>query len=1091
MTTAQSAGLNAVAVQKYLSEVAKTHRMGHATAEASHYPVMNALLTSLGQVCRPRMSALNAPKAIDGNFPDVALYEDSSNVLVMPVEVKGADQDLSSLAVSTQARSYAVSFGGGRVLSTNLRGFALSELDASTGKLVERDRVELVDSAARFTEKHPQPAPGSAERLAAMIEAASVTRASLTSPKLVARLLAYHGERMSAAILAAGDPADLLEAVASSLRDGLEMNLDEEMLVPTVVQTLLYGLFAAWLDVNDPQDFEWVGASYTLTMPVYADMVHAILTPAFVRKCNLLPHLSDAARVLSWVDRDAFTTAFDGGAIEYFYEPFLAQFDPHLRDRLGVWYTPREIADYQVARVDHHLRADLGIAQGLADDSVLVLDPACGTGTYLTAVLRRIHATHLANGEPPAVAAQRTAQAAAERVIGFELLPAAFVVAHINLGRFLAHLKAPLPQGGRLRIYLCNALTGWGSDARQPPPMPLPDLEAEIRAALEVKAEEPVLVVIGNPPYQGYSAAESADERALLAPWTAPLWSDYSVRKHRLGDLYVRFWRIGIQRIADLTGRGVVSFITNRQWLGGRSAPVMREDVVNRFQQVNVDDLHGGVHEGLPGDESVFLTRTSGGIRVGTAIVTAVRADPANGPAAAVARRDLIGSAADKQARLAGWAASADLPTAMTEDMSPLPVSRQTWWRLAVTDAGDAPPLDEYVSLTPLSGIQPSREEAATDTDEAALRARMTAYFDPAITWNDLVLAHPPLAVSKTGYQPHAVRDAYFAAGTVYEPNRVVRFAYRPFDLRWIYWPGDGRLLHRARLELQPHWLGVPGQNAITAPVTARRPGASRPYVSPAVPAFQIADPDARVLSRLRKDPPAPQDPADVLVFDEEQPQVPAPEPVPATNIAPQWIQAARAAGCVGTDDEIGDLLFYALIAVSYSPAWLALQPVQRDDFPGVPLPSDPQALADAAAAGRRIADLSDTSQDVPGVTNGTIDPAWAAVGVPDASVGAPALAEGRIGFYGGRYEGTSVLWDAGAGQGWRDVPAAVWDFSVSGYQALPKYLSYRVGQPLTGAERQKVFHLCRRIAAILALQPACDAAHAAAVQGPLALPVV
>lgn len=164
MTTAQSAGLNAVAVQKYLSEVAKTHRMGHATAEASHYPVMNALLTSLGQVCRPRMSALNAPKAIDGNFPDVALYEDSSNVLVMPVEVKGADQDLSSLAVSTQARSYAVSFGGGRVLSTNLRGFALSELDASTGKLVERDRVELVDSAARFTEKHPQPAPGSAER---------------------------------------------------------------------------------------------------------------------------------------------------------------------------------------------------------------------------------------------------------------------------------------------------------------------------------------------------------------------------------------------------------------------------------------------------------------------------------------------------------------------------------------------------------------------------------------------------------------------------------------------------------------------------------------------------------------------------------------------------------------------------------------------------------------------------------------------------------------------------------------------------------------------------------------------------------------
>lgn len=581
MTTA-SQGTAGRVTDAYLREVARVRRTQQATPETSYYPAVNSLLTGLGQLGRPRRSALSAPRGVDGQFPDVALYEDGSNVLAVPIEVKGAEPELDAIIRSAQARRYARTFGGGRVLVSNLRGFALAELDPLTDRLVERDRVELVAAAADLGVASPQVLQGSAERLAVMLESASTTRAALRDPALVARLLAYHGEQMNRAIRAAANPTRLLEAVQSSLRDGLEMELDERFLVPTVVQTLLYGLFAAWLDCPDPQDFEWVSASYTLAMPVYADMVHAILTPKFVRQCNLVPHLADAARVLSWVNRDAFVTAFEGGAIEYFYEPFLAQFDAGLRDRLGVWYTPRQIADYQVARVDHHLRVDLGIEQGLADPTVLVLDPACGTGTYLTAVLRRIHQTHLRNGEPEAVAAQRTAQAASDRVIGFELLPAAFVVAHINLTRHLAALGVAVPSNRRLRVYLANALTGWGSDPRQPPPMPLPDLEAEIRAALEVKAEDPVLVVLGNPPYQGYSAAETAEERALMSPWTADLLHRYGIRKHRLGDLYVRFWRVGLQRIADLTGRGVVSFITNRTWLGGRSAPLMREDLARR-----------------------------------------------------------------------------------------------------------------------------------------------------------------------------------------------------------------------------------------------------------------------------------------------------------------------------------------------------------------------------------------------------------------------------------------------------------------------------------------------------------------------------
>ena len=133
--------------------------------------------------------------------------------------------------------------------------------------------------------------------------------------------------------------------------------------------------------------------------------------------------------------------------------------------------------------------------------------------------------------------------------------------------------------------------------------MPLPGMEEELRDSLRVKTTEKVLVVLGNPPYEGYSAAERDEERNLLDIWIAPLWPVYGLRKHRMGDLYVRFWRIAVKKIAELTGRGIISYITNRKWLGGRSYPAMRETIVQEFPQIVVDDLHGDVHDTThPGD---------------------------------------------------------------------------------------------------------------------------------------------------------------------------------------------------------------------------------------------------------------------------------------------------------------------------------------------------------------------------------------------------------------------------------------------------------------------------------------------------------
>ena len=134
----------------------------------------------------------------------------------------------------------------------------------------------------------------------------------------------------------------------------------------------------------------------------------------------------------------------------YFYEPFLEAFDPVLRKQLGVWYTPAEVVRYMVARVDRALRDDLGIADGLAAENVYVLDPCCGTGAYLAEVLRRIAATLEGRGLG-ALTGARVKQAATERVFGFEIMPAPFVVAHLQVGLTMQGLDAPLSEDGTER----------------------------------------------------------------------------------------------------------------------------------------------------------------------------------------------------------------------------------------------------------------------------------------------------------------------------------------------------------------------------------------------------------------------------------------------------------------------------------------------------------------------------------------------------------------------------------------------------------------------------------------------------------------
>ena len=445
------------------------------------------------------------------------------------------------------------------------------------------------------------------------------------------------------------------------------------------------------------------------------------------------------------MDRAAFFARFnEGEAVPYFYEPFLEAFDPDLRKQLGVWYTPVEVVRYMVARVDRALRDDLGIADGLAAENVYVLDPCCGTGAYLAEVLRRI-AANLQGRGLGALTGARVKQAATGRVFGFEIMPAPFVVAHLQVGLTMQDLDAALAddETERAEIFLTNALTGWEETDEGKQILAFPELEEERDRAERVKQKTPILVILGNPPYNRYPGVGVSEERELTLAYRATKRVRLFEKK-ALNDLYVRFFRMAERRIVK-TGQGVVCFISNYSWLDGLAFAGMRERYLEVFDAIRIDCLNGDKYktgkvapDGSP-DPSIFSTPDDPvGIQVGTAIATLVR-KANHAPAGEVGFRHLWGQA--KPAELTATAEAE--PDALYESIEPMFPLGLPFVQTAVSEGWfDWPELPDLF-LTFFSGANTNRDPFLVDIDLDRLKRRLTDYFNNDLSHDEIARRYP------------------------------------------------------------------------------------------------------------------------------------------------------------------------------------------------------------------------------------------------------------------------------------------------------------------------------------------------------------
>lgn len=304
----------------------------------------------------------------------------------------------------------------------------------------------------------------------------------------------------------------------------------------------------------------------------------------------------------------------------YFYEQFLGEYDPALREARGVYYTPVEVVRAQVRLVDNLLRHQLGKENSFADANVTVLDPAVGTGTYPLGVVDQalsFASEKYGSGVLPARASQL-----AQNLHAFEILVGPYTVSHLRLTQRLRDAGAALPHDG-VKIYLTDTLEAPQGEMGQLP-LFLQRLGDEHERARLVKLGTRIVVCLGNPPYQRQAAdvrrtgEKPADRSRRLLGEFLDLARGRTMFSHlaSLYNDYVYFWRWALWKVFDSEpGPGIVSFISASSYLGGPGFIGMREVMRRTVDELWIIDLEGS-GLGTRRSDNVFAITTPVAIAV-------------------------------------------------------------------------------------------------------------------------------------------------------------------------------------------------------------------------------------------------------------------------------------------------------------------------------------------------------------------------------------------------------------------------------------------------------------------------------------------
>ena len=619
----------------YLNKVAGLYSDGGVTESSYRGDLQNLLKALL-----PDVTVIHEPKSVACGRPDYLLTRDK--LTLGYVEAKDLGARLDDDRHKEQFDRYRKALE--RIIFTNYLEFQLwrgdkelkrVEIAALQGNKIRRlpnNFAQFVELIKSFESPDAQPISSSQELAQRMADKA--------------RLLAHVVERALTDKDNQVAESQNLEGLMAAVKKFLLREITHEEFADIYAQTIAYGMFAARLqdqtegaggDFDSDKAAKLVPKSNPLLMRFFRYVAGPNLDNRVQWIVDDLANIFRAANVAELMT-DFVKTNGRTDPFIHFYETFLSEYDPELRESRGVFYTPEPVVRFIVCAVDDILKEDFQLARGLTDTTkttkgvhkVQILDPAVGTGTFLAQVVRQIYDYHKSTkqeGMWPGYVKQELLP----RLHGFEVLMAPYAMAHLKLEMILQETGCKL-NGERLRIFLTNSLEEHETDHG-----PLSTdwwLADESKEANRIKNEGRVMVVLGNPPYHGESKNKGA--------WIVKLMRDYKqepgggkLRENLkwLNDDYAKFIRYG-QYFIDRNGEGILAYINNNSFLDNLTFRGMRWHLLRSFDKIYILDLHGNSNkkerapDGSP-DKNVFDIQL--GVSINLFVKTGKKPDTALG----------------------------------------------------------------------------------------------------------------------------------------------------------------------------------------------------------------------------------------------------------------------------------------------------------------------------------------------------------------------------------------------------------------------------------------------------------------------------
>ncbi len=777
-------------LKTYLKRISETALRGGAREE-SFYPVLSTLLEEYSTRGR-KLSITTLPKKTEAGNPDFRIWDGKQHIIGY-IEAKAPTvENLDIIEHSEQLKRYLNTFPN--LILTNFFEFRLYR----NGVLI--DKVLIGRPYVMHKLKTVPPVEREGDFLNLLEKFFSFSLPKVYDAKTLAVELAKRTRFLRDEVIAQelkeeektkkGDIFGFYGAFRTYLISGLS----KEDFADLYSQTITYGLFAARTRSHNGFNRKLAYDNIPQTIGILRDIFKFISLGDLPGQMEWI--VDDISEVLAVTDvyklLDAYFHQHKGkDPIVHFYETFLAEYDPKTREKRGVYYTPEPVVSYIVHSLHNILREHFHKDDGFANPSVTVLDPAAGTLTFLA------EAAKLAVDE----FSSRYGEGGKERFIkehvlknfyAFELMMAPYAVGHLKISFLLEELGYRLHEDDRFKLYLTNTLEM--EELAQTALPGMASLSEESHMAGMVKKEQPILVILGNPPYSGHSSNVgdwiSKEIKAYFQVDGKPLGEK---NPKWLQDDYVKFIRFAQWKI-DQIGEGILGFITNHSYLDNPTFRGMRQSLMQSFDEIYLLDLHGNSlkKEKCPDgskDDNVF------DIQQGVAIALFVKK---KGLKKKIFHSELWGVREHKY----DWLNNHDIKTTKWKRINPKP----EFYLFIPRDEGLLKQYDTYFKITDIFhvnsvGIVTARDSFVIDNNKEALKRRIRMFRDEKMP--DEIIRQTFKLNDTSKFKLKEAREAV-RKDDDWE-RAITKILYRPFDTQWIFY--HDAVIERSRREVMQHMM--------------------------------------------------------------------------------------------------------------------------------------------------------------------------------------------------------------------------------------------------------------------------------------------